>query len=315
MGSTLRVLELYCGIGGLAAAIEPACTRGAAEVAAGVDINRNALEVYSANFRHPVTAALIESLSAERLAAFEADLWWASPPCQPFTRRGLGRDLDDPRAATFRELVQRVAAVRPRYFALENVAPFESSEARLLLVRALEDAGYAHIEQQVLCPSRLGMPNSRPRYYLLASRGGELAGAEVGAAGGAAARPRDRPLSEFLQPGLQDANGLLLDAEIARRYRHALHVVDARDPGAVTSCFTAAYGRSPVRSGSYLGTENGPRRFSPAEVLRLLGFPSDFRLAAGGREKSWRLAGNSLSIPAVRHVLSRIPELSGALGV
>ena len=37
---------------------------------------------------------------AEELAAFGADLWWLSPPCQPYSVRGRGRDLDDPRART-----------------------------------------------------------------------------------------------------------------------------------------------------------------------------------------------------------------------
>ena len=94
------------------------------------------------------------------------------------------------------------------------------------------------------------------------------------------------------------------------RYRGALHVIDPGDPRAVAHCFTSAYGRSPVRSGSYLATKTGVRRFSPAEILRLLGFPESFRLPPElGLEGAWRLVGNSLSIDAVRWVLGTIPEL------
>jgi site-specific DNA-cytosine methylase len=113
-----------------------------------------------------------------------------------------------------------------------------------------------------------------------------------------------------------------VDPELVRRYRQALDVVHPDEPGAVSACFTAAYGRSPVRSGSYLalnGSE-GPRipsgqprlrRFSPAEVLRLLGFPATYRLPPElPREKAWPLVGNSLSVPAVRRVLSSLPELA-----
>ena len=35
----------------------------------------------------------------------------------------------------------------------------------------------------------------------------------------------------------------------------------------MTHCFTSAYGRSPVRSGSYVSVEGGLRRFSPAEII------------------------------------------------
>jgi hypothetical protein len=114
-----------------------------------------------------------------------------------------------------------------------------------------------------------------------------------------------------------------VDPELVRRYRHALDVVHPDDPGAVTACFTAAYGRSPVRSGSYLAL-NGPgstgqspgeirlRRFSPAEVLSLLGFPAPITLPPDlPPEKAWPLTGNSLSVPAVRRVLSSLPELAG----
>ena len=94
------------------------------------------------------------------------------------------------------------------------------------------------------------------------------------------------------------------------RYGAALHVVRAEDPDAVTTCFTSAYGRSPVRSGSYLATETGLRRFSPAEILRLLGFSASYRLPADlPLENAWRLVANSLSIVAIRSVLSTVPEL------
>ncbi|MDY7093845.1 MAG: DNA cytosine methyltransferase, partial [Acidobacteriota bacterium] len=53
------------------------------------------------------------------------------------------------------------------------------------------------------------------------------------------------------------------------------------------------------------------RRFSPQEVLRLLGFGPDFHLPPQlSSANGWRLAGNSLSVPAVRHVLAAIPDLA-----
>jgi hypothetical protein len=116
-------------------------------------------------------------------------------------------------------------------------------------------------------------------------------------------------LRTFLDPAASPS--LRVDPGLVRRYRHAMDIVDPEDPAAVTACFTSAYGHSPVRSGSYLQTPSGLRRFSPAEILRLLGFPATFTLPPKlPLAAAWRLVGNSLSIPAVRHVLSAIPELS-----
>jgi site-specific DNA-cytosine methylase len=88
--------------------------------------------------------------------------------------------------------------------------------------------------------------------------------------------------------------------------------VDAEDRSAETHCFTSAYGRSVVRSGSYLRTRAGVRRFSPHEIVRLLGFPEQYQLPEDWpARRLWPLVGNSLSVAAVRYVLRAIPELAG----
>ena len=293
----LRVLELYCGIGGCAAALGDAAQRITA-----VDINRVALGVYSYNFSHRVIPAAAESIPIDRLRRWNADLWWMSPPCQPFTRRGLSRDIEDPRAATFLAMLSRLARVRPPYVACENVPPFRGSRAHGRLIATLERAGYSDVREFQLCPTELGMPNRRLRYYLVAGRDRLLPPRSP---------QRDAiELRRFLDP--HPSPQLAVDPDLAGRYRGALHVVRAEDPNAVAHCFTSAYGRSPVRSGSYLDCGCGIRRFSPSEILRLLGFPTSYRLPGGlPLEKGWRLVANSLSIVAVRQVLAVVPELGG----
>jgi site-specific DNA-cytosine methylase len=303
----LRALELYCGIGGCAAAL--AGGTAAVEVVAAVDIHRVALSVYRHNFPHPTVAATLEGLPRERLAAWGADLWWLSPPCQPFTRRGLGRDDTDPRSRGLLALLPHLAALRPLHLALENVPGFEGSRTHARLKAVLAEAGY-EVAEHLLCPSEYGLPNRRRRFYLAASRRGL-----------APLAPPPRPalpsptLAELLDPDPDPE--LTVDPALADRYRHALDVVEASDPAAVTACFTAAYGRSPVRSGSYLALPGGGlRRFSPAEILRLLGFPESFRLPPGlPRANAWRLVGNSLALPAVKAVLGRLTRLTPRFNV
>lgn len=298
----LRVLELFCGIGGCAAALAQLAP-GRHRVVAAIDVSPLALGVYRHNFpSHPTLARGLQSVTTEDLAAFAADLWWLSPPCQPYTRRGLGRDDEDPRAQPLIALIERLAELRPTYLALENVPGFETSRCQRRLRAVLDDAGYT-VRERLLCPSELGWPNRRRRYYLLAA---------LGPLGPPAPPPLPMPLARLLDR--QPEPGLELDPDLAQRYRHALHRVRAEDPDAVTACFTAAYGRSPVRSGSYLelGEPGGDRlrRLSPREVLAVLGFPSAFELPPElPRPAAWRLVGNSLSLPAVRAVLAEIPEL------
>jgi site-specific DNA-cytosine methylase len=284
----VRVLELYSGIGGAAAALG-----GAAEVVA-VDQDEAAGRVYTSWFAHPVRRWNLAGVKAEQLARADADLWWMSPPCQPYTVRGRGRDIDDPRARSFLHVLELVEQLRPGRLALENVPGFAGSRAHALLRATLTRAGYQTHEVE-LCPTTLGVPNRRRRFYLLAARDEAPAPVLVG-------RP-PAPLADFLDP--DPAPSLRVPDELQRRYEGALSIVDARRPGAVAECFTSAYGRSPVYAGSYLRDEGGLRRFSPTEILRLLGFPARCVLPADLSErKACKLVGNSLSVVAVGALLA-----------
>src|SRR5262245_51064212 len=109
----MRVVELHCGIGGCAAALGEA-----AEAVAAFDVNTVALDVYRYNFAHSAHACVIESLRPDDPRLRDADLWWTSPPCQPYTRRGKRRDLDDPRSAGFLHVLALLEGIRPPALAL-----------------------------------------------------------------------------------------------------------------------------------------------------------------------------------------------------
>lgn len=289
-----RILELYAGLGGCAVAVGDD-----AEIVAAVDVDRDALAAYRANLSHRTLVKNLEFLPFRELARFEADLWWLSPPCQPYTVKGLRRDDADPRAQSLLHLIDGITAVKPARLALENVPGFAGSRTYGRLRDALAGAGY-EVRETLLCPSELGWPNRRRRFYLVACRDGQLAPEWP-----LPASPL-RPLSAFLDKEPDPA--LQLAPEIVERYRAALHRVEAGDPLASTACFASGYGRQLVRSGSYLVEPDGSwRRFSPAEILRLLGFPDSYRLPPGlPLARAYDLVGNSLSIPAVRWVLARV---------
>ena len=113
----------------------------------------------------------IEALSLKKYAAFKADMWMMAPPCQPFTRQGKQTHGADPRCKSLNYLIRvlREMVEPPTYILLENVKNFEGSAVRTELVELLAGRGYA-MQEFLLSPDQFGVPNSRLRYFLVATR-------------------------------------------------------------------------------------------------------------------------------------------------
>jgi site-specific DNA-cytosine methylase len=278
-------------------------------VAAAYDQSHVALDVYRLNFPgHAAREKNLERFELAELLDGGSDLWWLSPPCQPYSVRGRRRDLDDPRARSLTHLLELFArlpaAGLPRYLAVENVAGFAQSRARELLTGLLGQRGY-QFRERLFCPTELGVPSRRLRYYLTASRHGLM--------------PRrsppcqSRPLQSYLDPQI-DADPpaeLLCSPQLLASFEAGMRILDPADQSAYTTCFTAAYGKSLMHAGSYLRCPTGVRRFAPAEIAHLLGFPATFHFPEGlPQRKRWHLLGNSLSVTVVREVLRDLPELA-----
>ncbi len=289
----MRTLELFAGIGGLHAACPWL------SIVAAVDINRDSETVYSRNFSAPYFIRELETIPQDWLALQKADLWWMSPPCTPFTRKGERRDQHDVRTRALLHLIDAVARTRPAYVVLENVIGFENSQTFELLSQAWQRSGY-RLQIHTLCPTQLGWPNRRPRVYVIATRGT-----------GPLIKLPDQTLSKALKDLLiryevdaAQREGLRVNSDIVSKYGAALDIVDVDDPYAIAACFGSSYGRAITKSGSYVATEYGLRRFSPREVANILGFSSNFVLPDHlPARRLWQLLGNSLSLPAVSHIM------------
>ncbi len=285
-----RCIEWFCGIGAFAYAFSDSIA-----IAAAVDIDQDALSIYRKNFSHRAVCETIESIQAAEIEDWNADLWWMSPPCQPFTRRGKQLDDRDNRSQALLRLIELIPQIGPRAIALENVPEFQGSRTHQRLLSALQSSGY-WIEETIACPTELGIPGRRRRYYAKFTCEPARPFADLIAD---YQLPRRR-LAEFL--GDDHSHELRLDPGTIAKYASALDRVSPDDPAAIAACFTSAYGTSPVRSGSYLENEAGNLRyFHPAEVAALLGFAADYRLPNDwDHRKLWSLLGNSLSIYVLR---------------
>jgi len=139
------------------------------------DWDQAACQVYAANYGSEIVKKIdISTLSVDDLAALRADLWLLSPSCQPYTViNPLAKGSADPRAESFLHIIEKVlpklvsARQHPRYLLVENVAGFENSSTRQLLLSTLRSLGYTTIEL-LLTPLQFAIPNSRMRYYMLA---------------------------------------------------------------------------------------------------------------------------------------------------
>lgn len=281
-----RALELFSGIGGWTAA-----AAGLAEVVAAWDLSDAANATYARNWAHePHQRNLAGATAAELLRHGEAG-WLMSPPCQPYSRKGEQRDIDDPRAVPLLRLIRILHEVLPPFLLLENVPPFGESRARERLVRKLTSLEY-HCAELELCPTELGIPNLRRRYYLVARRTPLPDAPPLPRAG--------QPLAGYLDPAPDPE--LAVDRDVIRRRGRGMDFVTPDSPR--TACFGSSYGRAVKRAGSYLSDAGVVRRFSPEEMLRLLHFPEGFTFPADLPLRArYKLAGNSVNVAVLRHLV------------
>lgn len=285
----MRVLELFSGLGGWRCAL-----RDRGSVLAAYDVSELANATYALNHGYAPRARELATLPARELVDLGVDTWLMSPPCQPFCRMGNHQGLSDLRSRAFRHLMDLFQQAPPDRLVVENVGGFLGSDAHALLSERVRAQGMYQLDLQA-CPSHFGLPNQRPRVFIVASR---------------------EPLKELPMPDLQpgpladyldaeEDERLFLPPEVLARRRHGLDLVEPDDRR--STCFIGGYGRRFVGSGPFLRTDRGVRRFSPTEVARLLGMPDGFRFPESlSLEARYRLLGNGLSIPVASWALDHL---------
>jgi DNA (cytosine-5)-methyltransferase 1/tRNA (cytosine38-C5)-methyltransferase len=285
----MRAIEFFSGLGGWRRALGPL-----GSVAAAYDVSEVANAAYARSFGERPRTRELAAVPAVELRALGADAWLMSPPCQPFCRRGGGLGLRDARSAAFLHLMDLLPGAAPGRLVLENVEGFLESEAHSLLCGclALLRPGWRAFR---LCPTQFGLPNRRPRVFVVAGAGGVEDAAPP--------RTEPRPIGDYLD-AVEDEGLYVPDGALARHGPG----MDIVGPGSRRSaCFIGGYGKVFVGGGSFLRTHRGVRRFSPAEVARLMGHPPDLGFAPDvPLNTRYRLLGNGLSLPVAEWVLGRV---------
>lgn len=289
---TLKAIEFFSGIGAFSEAVKQ--SRFDIEVVQAFDQNEYANLSFEQNFALKPSSSNLDSVDLDEIYS-DADIWWMSPPCTPYSRRGKGKDMEDNRAQSLKHLIGAIKKHHPTTVLLENVLGFKGSDMEGHLLRELESDGY-FISTVSLCPTDFGVPMRRPRVFLMLNR-------EAPYLMPSPSVEAKSDLLDFLQEPQQE---LFLDSADVERYRPVLNILP-KTTGQTAICFTSGYFRCRKAAGSLIDEGDGRvRRFSPDEILALLGF-EDYNLPGTiPLPNRYRLVGNSVDVRSIKFLLENL---------
>lgn len=165
----MKIIDLFCGIGGLSLGFEQA----GFEVVSAVDIWADAVKTYNHNREDKVAqVASVEDFNNEVLPELVKQQKISGiiggPPCQGFSTVGK-RDIDDPRNKMYLEFYKAVKIASPDFFVIENVKGMltlnKGAFVKDLLERFGENGlGYT-ISYKLLNAADYGVPQNRYRVF------------------------------------------------------------------------------------------------------------------------------------------------------
>ncbi|CAG9561416.1 unnamed protein product [Danaus chrysippus] len=295
-----KILELYSGIGGMHCAWNASELNG--EIITAVDINTVANEVYKYNFPNtPLITKNIQSLSYEDIK--KMNIYF--------------EELDN-----------------IEYILMENVKGFECSTVRNLFINKLKKCNFVY-QEFLLCPTSVGVPNSRLRYYCIArkntsewsfKRTDEIITKLPKEYGG------PHTLEEILETNVPEKY-LLTNNFLKRAYLLDICYKHSKR----SCCFTKSYTHYVEGTGSVY-TDSTPeevencikeakqyevgkeeyvnrfqqlklRFFTPKEVLALMMFPKSYKFPEKTTTKQcYRLLGNSVNVKVISELLKLLFE-------
>ncbi len=304
-----KFIDLFCGIGGFRIAFE----KTGAQCVFSCDYDKFSQQTYAANFGetphgdiHTVAVANIP----------EHDILCAGFPCQPFSIAGVSKKLSLGRKHGFEDLKQgnlffTLAEIidyhRPATFVLENVKHLvrhDKGRTYEIIYNTLTQALGYKVYPKII-DARGVVPQHRERIFLVGFR--ELRHFEF------PDFPAEGPkLASILNPDVPDKYTLtdhLWDylQNYAKKHQAAgngfgFGLFSEND---VARTLSARY----YKDGSEIlisqGARKNPRRLSPRECCRLMGFPSDFKIPVSDTQ-AYRQFGNSVVVPVVESIAKAV---------
>lgn len=164
-------VDLFAGIGGFHAAL------GAlgGECVYAVEKDPDAAAVYERNWDMPALGDIVAD-TTDRMAVPKHDVLAAGFPCQPFSKSGFQRGMDEARGTLFWNICEILRVRKPTVVLLENVrniaGPRHTHEWEVI-IRSLRELGYRVSSKPIvfsphlLPPERGGRPQVRERVFIV----------------------------------------------------------------------------------------------------------------------------------------------------
>ena len=294
MWNEFKFIDLFAGIGGIRLGFESV---GGKCVFAS-EIDADACKTYAANFNDRPYGD-ITKIAAEEIPDF--DILLGGFPCQAFSIIGKRAGFDNETSGTLFFDIERILnAKRPHAFMLENVrnlTAHDGGRTFRVMTEHLQQLGY-HVHAKVLNALDYGLPQKRERIIIV----GFLAEVDFKFPAPIAAR---KTLPDILQ---EDVDRRYYVSEKIRTSRLArLKCKNFPKPYIshenVSKSVTPHEYSSALRAGASANyiLINDERRPTEREMLRLQGFPDDFKIVVP-YTKLKQQCGNSVAVPMIEAV-------------
>ena len=169
-----RFIDLFAGVGGFHAALKAY----GGECVYAVEIDKNAAETYRRNWGHDPLGDITKDANDDVMNVPEHEVLAAGFPCQPFSKSGAQRGMDETRGTLYWNILRIIQERKPKVVLLENVrnlaGPRHLHEWQVI-IETLRDEGYrvsetpAIFSPHLLPPERGGRPQVRERVFITAT--------------------------------------------------------------------------------------------------------------------------------------------------
>ncbi|MEX0268067.1 DNA cytosine methyltransferase [Leptolyngbyaceae cyanobacterium UHCC 1019] len=159
----LTVIDLFAGCGGMSLGFQ----NMGFEIAAAFDYWDSAIHNYRQNFNHPIYKLDLglPEIEPVTFTQFNPFMMIGGPPCQDFSHAGK-RNEELGRADLTIAFAKIIAAVKPRFFIMENVDRAARSKRFQTAREIFRQAGYG-LTERVLDASLCGVPQKRKRLFVI----------------------------------------------------------------------------------------------------------------------------------------------------
>ena len=303
----MRFIDLFCGIGGFRYASDYAFKNLGIEgnCVFSSDIDKYAQDSYEANFGERPHGD-ITKIEAKDIPDF--DLLFGGFPCQAFSICGLMKGFaDNTRGTLFFDIARIIKEKQPQAFVLENVKNLASHDngntLRTILSVLRSELGY-HVDYKLLNALNFGLPQKRERIIIVGSK-------KPFSMDWNFTVPRHKTLDDILEKDVDPKH--YASPEIVKK-RKSMHTASCtpsiwhENQAGNISSYPYSCALRAGASYNYL-LVNGERRLTPREMLRLQGFPDDFKIVVSDCQTR-KQAGNAIPVDMVGMVIERFLPLA-----